>query len=149
MSTVFLYETSLIQEMSELLAPSKDVGDWVVCSAVYALDACAHHRHKLSEVLSAVGGNVSHGALMSLFRHISTRLTGGNDPSKAEDVPFELLDAMLTFVAFIGTSPPHSSHIVSAGVIPVLLELIKTPVDRRENVGVLRQGAIISVSADY
>lgn len=132
MSTIFLYETSLIQHLSQMLR--QDLGDWILCSALYALDACAHHRLKLQEVLTTVGANVSHGTLMSCFRDLVTRLTGGGDPSKAEDVLFEAMDGALGFIAYIATSPPHSHYVVSAGVIPLLLEVPKTPIPRRESV---------------
>lgn len=134
MSTIFLYETNLIQQLSEVMVPTRDVGDWVLSAALYTMDACAHHRQKLAEVLTTVGYNVSHGILISLLRDIVNRLTGGGDPSKAEPIQFEVLDAMLGFVAFVATSPPHSHHIISAGIVPLLLELPKTPVKRRDNV---------------
>ena len=134
MSTIFLYETSLIQQLSQIMVPNKNVGDWVLCSALYALDACAHHKTKLQEVLTILGANVSHGILINFFRDVVTRLTGGGDPSKAEDILFEVLDAILGLIAYVATSPPHNNHVVSAGVIPLLLEVPKTPVTRRENV---------------
>lgn len=135
MSTIFLYETTIIQQLSLVIL--KDVGDWIKCSAVYALDACAHHRVKLQEVLTTLGANVSHGILVSFFRDIVHRLTGGGDPSKAEDVLFEVLDAMLGLIAYVATSPPHNNHVVSAGVIPLFLEIPKTRLARRENVSTM------------
>jgi E3 ubiquitin-protein ligase HUWE1 len=140
MSTIFLYETSVIQQLANVMVPNRDVGDWVLSSALYALDACAHHRVKLQEVLTTVGANVSHGILIRFFRDLVTRLTGGGDPTKAEDILFEVLDAIIGLIAYVATSPPHNNHVVSAGVIPLLLEMPKTLVPRRENVSIITPG---------
>lgn len=136
MSTIFLYETALVQQLSEVMVPNREVGDWVLSAALYAMDACAHHRQKLPEVLSTVGANVSHGKLISLLRDIVQRLTIGGEDSQGENVLFEVLDAMMGFIAYVATSPPHSNHIIGAGIIPLLLELPKTRVDRRDNVSI-------------
>lgn len=133
-STIFLYETSLVPQLAELLVPNRDVGDQVLSAAIYAVDACSHHRHKMSEVTTAVGANVTHGILMSQFRDIVSRLTGDGDPAKAEDVLFEVLDAMMGFIAFITVQPQQSNHVVGAGIVPLLLKLAQTPVARRDNV---------------
>lgn len=133
MSTIFLYETSIIQQLSQILR--KDVGDWVLSSAVYALDACAHHRLKVQEVLTAVGTNLSHGILVSFFRDLVTRLTSGG----TEDVLFEVLDAVYGFIAYLVTSPPHNTHVVSSSVVPLFLDMTKTRAARRENVSSLHR----------
>lgn len=134
MSTIFLYETSLVQQLSDIMVPNRGVGDWVLSAALYAMDACAHHRQKLSEVLSTIGANVSHGILISSFRDIVSRLNTGAE-GHGENVLFEVLDAMMGFIAYIATSPPHSNHIIGAGLVPLLLELARTRADRRDNVG--------------
>jgi E3 ubiquitin-protein ligase HUWE1 len=138
-SSIFLYETSLVNQLASLMVPGRGVGDAVLSAAVYAIDACAHHRNKLLEVSAAIGTNVSHGVLISLLRDTLHRLTGGGEPDKAEHVMFEVVDSLLTMVAFVATSPPHSNQIIGAGIIPVILEFPKTRSDKRDNVSFLTQ----------
>lgn len=95
------------------------------------VDACAHHRSRLTEVVSAIGANVNHGILISLFRDTVRRL-GTN-----ENVLYEVVDAMMGLIAYVATSPPHSNQIIGAGIIPLLLELPKTTVEKRVNVSVM------------
>jgi E3 ubiquitin-protein ligase HUWE1 len=135
-SAIFLYETSLVNQLASLMVPGQGVGDAVLSAAVYAIDACAHHRNKLLEVSAAIGTNVTHGTLISLFRDTVRRLTGGGEPGKAEHVMYEVMDALLGLIAFVATSPPHSNHIISAGIIPIVLDVPKTLADRRDNVRV-------------
>jgi E3 ubiquitin-protein ligase HUWE1 len=107
---------------------------------LYVIDACAHHRAKLSEIVAAVGANVNHGILISLFRDTVRRLTAN------EEVMFEVVDAMMSLVAYVATSPPHSNQIIGAGIVPLLLEIPKTNVEKRVNVslvGVVRQNACL------
>jgi hypothetical protein len=116
------------------MAPGRGIGDTVLSAAVYAIDACAHHKNKLPEVIAALGANVNHGILISLFRDTTRRLTGGGDPAKVESVLFEVVDAQMGLISYVATSPPYSHHIIGAGIIPLLLEIPKTTVERRDSV---------------
>jgi len=73
-STLFLYEPDLISQIAGLLLPAHETTDGLGVAAVTALDACAHHRSKLTEVLNAVSANVSHGILLTLFREVVDKL---------------------------------------------------------------------------
>jgi E3 ubiquitin-protein ligase HUWE1 len=128
-SSIFLYETSLITDVATLLVPGRGVIDTVLSAAIYVVDACAHHRSKLSEVVAAIGANVNHGILISLFRDTVRRLTAN------EDVLYEVVDALMGLIAYVATSPPHSNQIIGAGIIPLLLDIPKTTVEKRVNVG--------------
>lgn len=76
-STLFLFETDLINQLAELLTPGRTVSDHIQSSTVYAFDACSHHQAKLAESLTALGANVSHGSLLTLFRSVVQRLVAG------------------------------------------------------------------------
>jgi E3 ubiquitin-protein ligase HUWE1 len=127
-SSIFLYETTLVNQLAQLLVPGRGVEDGILSAALYAIDACAHHKNKLPEVIAAIGANVSHGILISLVRDTVRRLTSG------EEVLFEVVDALLGLVAYVATSPPHSNQIIGAGIVPLLLEIPKTTVEKRVNV---------------
>lgn len=131
--TIFLNETSLIQELSHIMASNKDVGGWVLSSAIYALDAFAHDHPKWLEVVTTVGANVSHGIVISFFRDTVLRLTDA--APDAEGVQFEVMDATFGFIAHLIATPSHATNLtVGANVIPSLLEVPKTRVTRRESV---------------
>ena len=69
-SLLFLYEPTLINQIGELISPDFDVGDGIRTAGVMALDACARHKTKMSEVATAVGLTNSHGSLLALFRSV-------------------------------------------------------------------------------
>ncbi|WWC91853.1 uncharacterized protein L201_006800 [Kwoniella dendrophila CBS 6074] len=52
-SGLFLYEPELVPQLAELLRASPQVGEQVTMGALHALDACAHHRVKMGEVMTA------------------------------------------------------------------------------------------------
>lgn len=142
-SSIFLYETTLVHQIVQLLVPGRGVGDNILSAAIYAIDACAHHKNKSSEVIAAVGANVNHGILISLVRDTIRRLTAG------EEVLFEVVDALMTLVAYVATSPPYSNQIIGAGIIPLLLEIPKTTVERRVNVSQSFRSTLTSVHRSY
>ncbi|WVF67237.1 hypothetical protein IAT40_001985 [Kwoniella sp. CBS 6097] len=74
-SGLFLYEPDLVPQIADLIraAPS----DEIVTGALLAFDACAHHRAKTTEVMTAVSANVNHGILISFLRHMVDRMVQG------------------------------------------------------------------------
>lgn len=82
----------------------------------------------MGEVMTSVSANVNHGVLVTFFRHLNDRLVAG------EAVSFELIDATMSFLAFVATSPSHSNMLMGAGILRLLLEMLNTAGDRRENV---------------
>lgn len=127
-SNLFLYEPELVSQLADLLRSSSDVGEQVTTSTLLALCACAHHQAKMGEVMTSVSANVNHGVLVTFFRHLNERLVAG------EAVSFELIDATMSFLAFVATSPSHSNMLMGAGILRLLLEMLNTSGDRRENV---------------
>ena len=54
----------------------------------------------------------------------------------ADFTSFEVVDSIMTLIAFISTSPNHGHILISAGILPTLLEMLRSCGDRRDNVGV-------------
>nr|XP_019010464.1 uncharacterized protein I206_04933 [Kwoniella pini CBS 10737]OCF49245.1 hypothetical protein I206_04933 [Kwoniella pini CBS 10737] len=126
-SGLFLYEPELVPQLADLLRASQQVGETVTIGVLHALDACAHHRVKMSEVLTAVSANVNHGILVTFFRNMVEQLM------KGESVPNDLFDAAISFVAYIPNSPVHINMLMGAGILRLLLEVLGTTGERREN----------------
>jgi E3 ubiquitin-protein ligase HUWE1 len=142
-SSIFLYDTTLITDVATLLVPGRGIPDTVLSAAIYVVDACAHHRSKLSEVVSAIGANVNHGILISLFRDTVRRLTAN------EDVLYEVIDGLMGIVSYVATSPPHSNQIIGAGIIPLLLDIPKTQVEKRVNVSLAWTPHLLDADSQY
>lgn len=116
---LFLYEPAMVAQLAELVNPASHVSDRIVAPAFMALDACAHYRYKCTEVVSALGANVAHGTLMNCYREIIRRL------GTEEGAPHELVDSILSFVAFLAASSGYGNMLVGAGIIPVIIDLVK------------------------
>lgn len=134
-SSLFLFEPDLVAQIAGILQPSNGVGDHVSASAMLALDACARHRSRMAEVLASLNANANHGAVISLARDVISRLDLGDAP------PYELVDAVLSFIAFIATSPAHGNMLLGAGILPVLLNVMRTSSPRRDSVSHLQSGS--------
>ncbi|GHJ84973.1 hypothetical protein NliqN6_1375 [Naganishia liquefaciens] len=116
---LFLYEPALVAQLADLVNPASHVSDVVAAPAFMALDACAHYRYKCTEVVSALGANVAHGTLMNCYREVVRRL------ATEQGAPHELVDSVLSFVAFLATSSGYGNMLVGAGIIPVIIDLVK------------------------
>lgn len=82
-SKLFLYEPELIPQLAELVHPDRNVPIQIQTAALYALDALAKFKTKLSEVASALNAGVSHGILMYVVRKTVTDLEGDERECRA------------------------------------------------------------------
>lgn len=112
--------------MTDLLAEGID--DDIQAGALLAFDACARHRSKSAELLTTLGANLSHGPLLSLFRRVSQKLDNGHE------VLHDIVDALLGLVAFICVTPNYNHVLSGAGIVPLLLDMCKASVERRDSV---------------
>lgn len=119
-STLFMYEPELIAHIAELLQLDREVSLSVQTAAIYALDALGRYRSKITDVLSAVNAGVNHGVLMALLRKTVTEVA---QPSST--LPQSFVEALLSFVTFIATHASGGNMVVSAGLVPVLIQIIE------------------------
>ncbi|KAI8637213.1 hypothetical protein BD408DRAFT_447787 [Parasitella parasitica] len=113
-SKVFIYEPYLISQLAELISPEKQVDTTIQTYVLYALDAITRHRSKLSEVLIAVNASANHGTMMQILR--KTNLN--------EAYPQSFLDALFTFVSYLLQTQPGGQMLMSAGMIPTLVQIV-------------------------
>jgi E3 ubiquitin-protein ligase HUWE1 len=78
------------------------------------LDAITRHRNKLSEVLTAINASANHGPMMQILRKTNS--------NEAYSQPF--LDALFTFVSYLLQTQPGGQMLMSAGIIPTLVQII-------------------------
>ncbi|KAJ7084416.1 hypothetical protein B0H15DRAFT_888578 [Mycena belliarum] len=125
-SSLFLYEPDLINHIAELLQIDKDVPVSVQTAAVAALDALAHYRNRIQEVLTAVNAGVNHGILMALIRK-----TVADVANPDSILPHSFAEALLSFVTFIASHASGGNMVVGAGLIPLLIQVIENRLPHR------------------
>lgn len=78
------------------------------------MDGITRHRNKLSEVLTAVNASANHGTMMQILRK-----TNSNDAYSQS-----FLDALFTFVSYLLQTQPGGQMLMSAGIIPTLVQIV-------------------------
>jgi len=123
-SAMFLYEPDLISHIAELLQVDQGIPIPVQTAAIAALDALARYKNKLQEVLTAVNAGVNHGVLMALVRNMVIEVA--NPDSR---LPHAFVEALLSFITYLASHASGGNMVVSAGLIPLLIQIIenKTP----------------------
>ncbi|KAJ9104930.1 hypothetical protein QFC19_003725 [Naganishia cerealis] len=116
---LFLYEPNMVAQLADIVNPNSHVSDRIIAPAFMALDACAHYRYKITEVMSALNANVAHGILMNCYREVVRRL------ATEQGAPHELVDSLLTFVAYLASSSGYGNMLVGAGIVPLIIDLVK------------------------
>ncbi|PWY99341.1 hypothetical protein BCV70DRAFT_162691 [Testicularia cyperi] len=117
---IFLYEPDLVQRVAALIDPVQKVDMSIQSSAFYALDSLGRYRNKISLVLNSVSASVNHGIILSVLRALIEDLRSQSPVSTDHYV-----DSVLSFVAFICSGSLGSHMIVGAGLIPLLIELVR------------------------
>ncbi|WWD19760.1 hypothetical protein CI109_104224 [Kwoniella shandongensis] len=138
-SGLFLYEPELVSQLADVLRAASDVGEEVALTSLLALDACAHHRAKTGEVMTAVCANVNHGIIISFFRNMVDQLVRGSDISP------DLVDASMSFIAFISSSSVHNNMLMGAGILRLLLNMLGTVGQYRDSYVPRATGLIDSI----
>ncbi|KAF9909831.1 hypothetical protein EC991_008002 [Linnemannia zychae] len=115
----FAFEPEIIQSLTDLIHPDHKVPFPVQTVALFALDGLAHLRNRQPDVLTAINASASHGVLLYSLR----KIVAGLD---SEDAPYpqDFLDAMFAFISYIISSQTGGNMVISAGLVPVLLQLL-------------------------
>lgn len=150
LSSLFLFEPELIAHIAELLQIDHatttvtggnvhgGVSVTVQTAAIAALDALARYRNKIQEVLTALNAGVNHGVLMSLLRKTITDISSPppstSSPATLAAPPNSFVEALLSFVTFIASHAAGGNMVVSAGLVPLLVQVIGNKVEGRRGV---------------
>ncbi|KAF9960631.1 hypothetical protein BGZ70_008530 [Mortierella alpina] len=115
----FAFEPEIIQSLTDLIHPDHNVPYILQTVALFALDGLAHLRNKQSDVLTAINASASHGVFMYALR----KIVAGLDSENAA-FPQEFLDAFFALISFIIGSQTGGNMVISAGIVPVLLQIL-------------------------
>lgn len=125
-NSLFLYEPDLVHHIAELLQLDRGIDIQVQTASVYALDAVGRYRSKVQDVLTAVNAGVNHGILMALLRKTITELA-----NEESNIPQAFVEALLSFVTYIAAHAAGGNMVVSAGLIPLLVQVIENRLPSR------------------
>ncbi|KAF8929383.1 hypothetical protein BGZ58_008999, partial [Dissophora ornata] len=115
----FAFEPEIIQSLTDLIHPDHNIPFDLQTVTLFALDGIAHLRTKQPDVLSAINASASHGVLLYALRKIVAGLDTENVP-----YPQEFLDAVFALISFIISSATGGNMVISAGIVPILLQLL-------------------------
>ncbi|SGY62078.1 BQ5605_C007g04651 [Microbotryum silenes-dioicae] len=139
---LFLYEPDLIAHLAELVHPDRAVPIEIQAASFYALEALAHFKTKLGEVASALNASVSHGILLHVFRRTVSDFDSDNAVTT-----HEFVDSLFTLLVFFQTNAFVGNQIVAAGIVPMLVDLIKNT--RRDRVWIVTKAVLFLDSLMY
>ncbi|KAG1732222.1 uncharacterized protein EDB91DRAFT_677858 [Suillus paluster] len=125
-STLFLYEPDLTTHIAELLQLDRGVSIPVQTAAISALDSIARYRGKMTEVLGAVNAAVNHGIIMALLR--KTILEVSSPESRISPT---FVESLLSFVTYLAQLMNGGNMLVSAGLIPLLVQIMENRLAQR------------------
>jgi E3 ubiquitin-protein ligase HUWE1 len=109
--------------------------------AMGGLEALAKHKSKTSDVCSALNVNVSHGIILYVIRKVAAELADKtSDSPTVEEWRSALFTLITTLVTTNTTSPRTVDSLVSAGLVPILVDLLqlRTPKAERSHPKVLQ-----------
>ncbi|KAI9804681.1 MAG: hypothetical protein M1833_006756 [Piccolia ochrophora] len=118
----------LAYQLAELVHPPGDDGIGVPRElqtlALRALEALAKHKAKVGDVCAALSVNVNHGVLLYLIRKaVSEMSRDGETDGTLEQIEWN--DALFSLVGFLPTTARTGEALVSAGLLPILLDVLK------------------------
>lgn len=124
----------LVYQLAELVhsgdaksgsAMGKEIPRWLQTLALGGLEALARHKTKTADVCAALSINVNHGVLLYVVRKAVADLAiEGNDEPYDKEAE-EWREALFSLVGYLPTTAHAGSLLVSAGLIPILVELLQ------------------------
>lgn len=115
-------ESNLVHQLAKLVHPDSGISRAVRTSAFAGLEAIAHHRSRLGDVLNVLGASINHGLLMYSFRNL---LTNFEIESAYEPMLMELVDAQISLLHFLSTTNIAGSMLCAAGLVQTLTSVIE------------------------
>lgn len=124
----------LVYQLAELVhsgdgksgsAKGKEIPRWLQTLALGGLEALARHKAKTADVCAALSINVNHGVLLYVVRKAVADLAIERDDEEYDKQAEEWREALFSLVGYLPTTAHAGSLLVSAGLIPILVELLQ------------------------
>lgn len=132
----------LVYQLAELVHPPTEgdvpVPRHVQSIAFDALTALAEHQVKFPDVCAALNTNVNHGVLLYVVRKAVAEMNADDTSDKETEADIWRC-ALFTLVSCLAGNPRTGSDLVTAGLIPILVEVlgIRASIAERYQVTVL------------
>ncbi|GAO46185.1 hypothetical protein G7K_0422-t1 [Saitoella complicata NRRL Y-17804] len=120
-SRFLVTEPEIVQQLAELVHPDRKVDRVVQTSVFYALEAIAHHRPKLGDVLSSLNASVNHGVLLYIIRRAIHDL----EERAADKEVRAYMDALFGLLHYLSSTQQAGLMLCSAGILPLLVQFMK------------------------
>lgn len=114
-------EPNLVDRISKIIRVEFRAPVSIRSSGFAALEALAHHRSRLADVLTALGTSIPHGLLMSSFRDLLTKF---QDETQANLVSADLVDAHINLLTYLCTTNVAGTMLCSAGLVQALFSSV-------------------------
>jgi E3 ubiquitin-protein ligase HUWE1 len=124
-----VYQLAELVQASDKTSQSGEVPLWLQTLALGALEAFARHKPRAADVCAALSVNVNHGVLLYILRKFVAGLSSEDGDEDSFDVE-EWRDALFSLISFLPGTSHTGSLLVSAGLIPILVELINLRTQR-------------------
>lgn len=117
----------LIYQLAELIHPPAD-GDVAVPRSIQTLafgvlDAMANLQTKFPDVCAALNTNVNHGVLLYVVRKAVAEMSNKEEePQRSQDDVWR--DTLFSLLANLSINPRTGTDLVTAGLIPILVEVL-------------------------
>lgn len=124
----------LVYQLAELVhsgdtksgsAMGKEIPRWLQTLALGGLEALARHKTKTADVCAALSINVNHGVLLYVVRKAVADLAIEKDDEGYDKEAEEWREALFSLVGYLPTTAHAGSLLVTAGLIPILVELLQ------------------------
>ncbi|KAI9706371.1 MAG: hypothetical protein M1836_003376 [Candelina mexicana] len=126
----------LVFQLAELLQPADGDGRVVPRElqtlALGALEALAKHKSKAADVCTALSTNVNHGILLYMVRKAVAELAENEDGTETVQ-EYGWREALFALLRTLPSTAPRTGEgLVSAGLLPILLEILTLRTDKAE-----------------
>ena len=125
----------LIYQLAELIHPPAE-GDVAVPRSIQTLafavlDAMANLQTKFPDVCAALNTNVNHGVLLYVVRKAVAEMSNKQEePQRSEDDVWR--DTLFSLLANLSVNPRTGTDLVTAGLMPILVEVLTLRTDIAE-----------------
>jgi E3 ubiquitin-protein ligase HUWE1 len=117
-----VYQLAELVQASDRSGKGVEVPRWLQTLALGGLEAFARHKSRTGDVCSALSINVNHGVLLYIVRKTVSELASEDEGEDVEADSWR--EALFSLLSFLPTTSHAASLLVSAGLIPILIDLI-------------------------
>ncbi|ORY86772.1 hypothetical protein BCR37DRAFT_123533 [Protomyces lactucae-debilis] len=117
---IFTTDGEVVQQLASLTNPDYKCSEQVKISALIALEAIAHHRPKLNDVLAVLGASVNHGLIIYIVKRVLADLR--HDVPKCSS---EYVEAVSGLLHYLSTTQIAGTMLCSAGLVQLLIQLLE------------------------